>query len=351
MTGHRKTLLLTGASGVLGRALIDALSDEHNIVCLRHRKHIADPRVAEFTGSLDGPSLGLTSGESTRLARQVDLVLHAAATTSWKASPEDIRRTNLEGTRAVVAFSETARVPLYYVSTAFVANPPTPMGGRCTGVMAYIDSKIEAEQLVRAADIPSVIIRPSVIVGDSRNGHMAKFQGLHRIAGMIARGQIPLIACDRGALTDTVPQDVVATAIAQLIRDNVRQGEFWFTAAESAMTAGDVVDCSVELGCRLGLDPQPPRFLPAETVDRLLVPLLEETSTPDMRQMFAELLEFTSLFQLPGALPTSLPEMGLGDQMTRRRLCETFDLSLDYWARCKGLRELSETREASEVTS
>lgn len=350
MTRPRKTVLLTGASGVLGRALIDALSDEYHIICLRHRRHIADPRVAEFAGSLDSPILGLASDQYAHLARRVDVVLHAAATTSWKASPADIRRTNLKGTRAVVAFSETAQAPLYYVSTAFVANPPTPVGNRRTGAMAYVESKIQAEQMIRDAGISAVIVRPSVIVGDSRNGRMAKFQGLHRIAGMIAQGQVPLIACDREALIDTVPQDVVATAMAQLIRDDVRQRELWFTAAESAMTAGDVVDRSVELGYRLGLDPQPPRFIPAETVDRLLVPLLEETITPDLGQMFFELLEFTSLFQMPGAMPTSLPEMGFGDRMTRRRLCETFDLSLDYWSRCKG-PAASDSGEGTEAAS
>jgi hypothetical protein len=30
--------------------------------------------------------------------------------------------------------------------------------------------------------------------------------------------------------------------------------------------------------------------------------------------------------------------LGFGDQLTRRRLCATFERSMDFWARSKGLR-------------
>lgn len=33
----RPTLLLTGAAGVLGQALIDELCDDYDLICLRHR--------------------------------------------------------------------------------------------------------------------------------------------------------------------------------------------------------------------------------------------------------------------------------------------------------------------------
>jgi thioester reductase-like protein len=338
MTGHRKTILLTGAAGVLGRALIDELSEDYDLVCLRHRKPIADRRVTEYGGSLDSPQLGLGRHEYVDLLRRVDVVLHAAAATNWKASPEHIRETNLAGTHAMLAFAGRAQAPLYFVSTAFVANPPESEGDRFAGAVAYIDSKIEAEQLTRESAVPSVIVRPSIVMGDSRDGRMAAFQGLHRIGGMIASGKVPLIACDADALTDTIPQDVVAAAIGKLIRDDVRDGEFWLSAGASAMTAGDIVDISLELGRQLGLDPHSPRLIPAEAVDRLLVPLLEDAISPALRRTFAELLEMTWLFQMPAALPTSLPELGFGDQLTRQRLCETFERSMAYWARSKGLR-------------
>jgi hypothetical protein len=94
---------------------------------------------------------------------------------------------------------------------------------------------------------------------------------------------------------------------------------------------------ALELGRRAGLDPSTPRFVPADTVDRLLVPLLEDAISEPLRRMFAELLESTWLFQTPSALPTSLPALGLADEATRPRLRSALELSMDYWARCKGL--------------
>ncbi len=333
---HRPTLLLTGASGVLGRAFVEELATDFDLVALRHRTPVSDPRVSEYGASLSGPHLGLCPREHVDLLRRVDVVLHAAATTSWRSDPEHIRETNVGTTRAVLAFAERAQVPVYFVSTAYVANPPRS-ADRSPGAAAYIASKVAAEQLTRESAVPTVIVRPSVVMGDSRDGRMAGFQGLHRVAGMIVRGRVPLIACDPGALIDVVPQDLVAAATGRLLRDGVREGEFWLTAGAEAITAEDVVRVSLDLGGRLGLDPPSPRFIPAEAVDRLLVPLLEDAISPELRRTFAELLESTWLFQLPRALPTSLAELGLAERATRARLRGALELSMAYWARRKGL--------------
>jgi nucleoside-diphosphate-sugar epimerase len=333
----KPTLLLTGASGVLGRAVIDELSPDFTIVALRHRTRLTDPRVREFAGSLNDPTLGLSQRDYAHLADSVDVVLHAAAATSWKATPESIRATNIDGTRTMLAFAERAGAPMYYVSTAFVANPPSAEGGRFAGARAYIASKVEAEQLTRDSDVATVILRPSVVIGDSRDGRMAAFQGLHRVAGLIAKGMVPLIACDENALTDVIPQDVVAAATGQLIRAGVTAGEFWLTAGETAPTAGELVTGALRLGRLAGLDPTAPRFIAAEAVDRLVLPLLADAISPELRRMFAELLEMTWLFQLPAALPTSMDQLGLAAEMTRPRLLDAYDKSMQFWAQAKGL--------------
>ena len=194
MSPRRRTVLLTGGAGVLGRAFIDELSADHDIIALRNRTPVCDPRVAEFAGSLGSPALGLSPGDYCALSSEVDVVLHAAANTSWKATPAQIRETNVGGTRNMLAFAGRAGAPLLYVSTAYVANPPSAEGSRHRGARSYIDSKVEAEQLTRDSDVPSLIVRPSVVIGDSRDGRMASFQGLHRVAGMIARGTVPMVA-------------------------------------------------------------------------------------------------------------------------------------------------------------
>ncbi len=348
MSPRRKTVLLTGGAGVLGRAFIDELSDDHDIICLRHRTPVSDPRVTELAGSLGSSELGLSRDDYSAIASEVDVVLHAAANTSWKATPAQIRETNVGGTRNMLTFAGRAGAPLFYVSTAYVANPPSAEGSRHEGARSYIDSKVEAEQLTRDSDVPSSILRPSVVIGDSRDGRMASFQGLHRVAGMIARGKVPMVACEEDVLVDTVPQDVVAAAVGKLIRQSVQGGEFWLTAGESAMTAGDIVAASVALGQHAGLGAHAPRFIAAEAVDRLIVPMLDDVVSPRLRAMFEELLEMTWLFQAPAALPTSLPALGLGEQVTRARLRKAFELSMEFWARSKGLLPETVAADADE---
>lgn len=335
MLVHRKTVLLTGATGVVGRALIDELSIDHRVICLRHRTPVADWRVREVHGAVGADLLGLSPAIYANLSGRVDLVLHAAATTNWKVEPEQIRQANVSGTANVAQFAHDAAAPLMFVSTAFVADPPSDTDERFAGARTYIRSKIEAERIVR--DASGVIIRPSVVIGDTRTGRMSAFQGLHRVAGQIARGMVPIIPCSATSLTDVVPLDVLGEAIGRLVRGGVHSGEYWITAGDQALTAGDMVAASVQLGNALGAAPPTPRFIDAEAVDRLLLPLLDEALTPALRKVFLEMLENTWLLQAPRPLPSSMAELGMADRMDHGVLLRAFSRSIAYWAKAKGL--------------
>ena len=337
MSWYKRTLLLTGGSGVLGRALIDELAHDFEIVCLRNQRPIADPRVAgEFAGSLHQPTLGLSADEYQRLAHRVDAIVHSAAVTNWKEDPAHIRDTNLSGPTVLLRLAEESRVPLYFVSTAFVANPPDD-GHNFPGAATYVQSKIDAERLVRDYPVDTVIVRPSVICGSTVDGRMAAFQGFHRVLGSVVRGRVPLVPCDADSLIDTIPQDLVAQALGKLLREQVSVGEFWLTAGPNALRAKDFWEVCQELSSELGIDVAQPRFFPSEAVDRLLLPLLEDALTPDAQQTFRDFLEFVWLFQTPDPLPTSMPELGFERQITRAALRAATAKSLRYWAETRGV--------------
>ncbi|WHM34142.1 SDR family oxidoreductase [Streptomyces sp. BPPL-273] len=151
----RPTLLLTGGSGVLGRALIDELAADFDLLCLRRNTPLRDPRVRELEGDLVAPRLGLTPLAWHELALRVDVVVHSAAETNWRTPPEDIMRTNVRGADNVLDLAARADAPLYLVSTAFVANTPTDEDrARFPGAAAYLDSKSLAERMVREAGVP-----------------------------------------------------------------------------------------------------------------------------------------------------------------------------------------------------
>ncbi|MFV8160994.1 SDR family oxidoreductase [Mycobacterium sp. 134] len=336
MTWRKKTILVTGASGVVGRALIDELAGDFDIVCMRNRTPVADVRVSEFVGSFEQPMLGMSSSDYALLARRADAIVHVAAATSWKEDPARIREVNLGGPRALLQLATVADAPLYFLSTAFVANPPAP-NGHSPGAAAYVRSKIDAEQLVREHPARTVIVRPSIVSGDSQSGRMAGFQGLHAVLGAIVRGSAPMLPMPEDALIDFVPQDLLAGALGQMLREGTDQGEYWLTAGHHALHALEIREMCMGIASDIGLSPPTPRFIPGEAVDRLILPLLEDSLPPSLQSKFRDLLEFAWLFQTSEPLPNSHAALGLQERITGSALRRSLTKSMMYWAAAKGL--------------
>lgn len=344
----RPVLLLTGASGVLGQALVDDLAADHDIIALRGTRPIDDPRVSELVADLTEPLLGLSALTYADLVARVDVVLHAAAVTKWNADLDLVRAVNVGGTAAILRLAEAAQAPLYYLSTAFVIHD-APADERFSGLATYLDTKVAAENLLRASSHATVIVRPSVVTGDSRDGRMAAFQGIHRMLGSIIRGSLPVLPADVDALVDTVPQDLVVDAIGHLIRTGVTYGEYWLTAGPHALTFDEFIVLAAEVSALAHISAPRPRFMPFESVDRLLLPLLDDFITPAQKQMFIDFLESVCVFQSTSTLPSDLDALGFGHRMTRAALTDATRQSLVYWAQVKGLLPFVDPREREAV--
>ncbi|MFE0251635.1 SDR family oxidoreductase [Streptomyces sp. NPDC059010] len=342
-TQDRATILVTGASGVMGRALIDELAHDYDLICLRHRTPLDDPRVREVAGDLSRPDLGMAASDLRLLTDRVDIVLNNGATTKWTADTGEVTAVNIGGARNVLAFAERAEAPLYHMSTAFVARAEECASAE-SGPAAYVASKAEAEHMVRDSGIPSVILRPSVVVGDSRDGHIAAFQGIHMMSGAILRNALPVVPADAGSHIDFVPQDLVTTAVRRLLDGGVREGDYWLTAGREALLLTEVVDNTLAVAEWLGLDVHPPRMVPLEALDRLLLPLLEDVMPPGLRKRFRAFAQMMLFFQDAEPFPSDLGRLGLAHAATRETLDKAFTQHNLYWAEANGLTE--ETRQA-----
>ncbi|ANB05163.1 ketoreductase [Streptomyces ambofaciens] len=331
----RPTLLLTGGSGVLGRALIDELSPDFDLLCLRRNTPLRDPRVRELRGDLVAPRLGLSPLAWHELALEVDVVLHSAAETNWRTPPEDITRTNLRGADSMLDLAARADAPMYLVSTAFVANTPTEEDHRrFPGAAAYLDSKARAEQLHREAGVPGAIVRPSVVMGDSGTGRIAGEQGLTRTIGSMMLGQVPVLPGAPEARIDMVPQDYVARAVGDLVRGRVGSGEYWLTAGKQAIELGEFADVCADVAVRHGLPrPERPRLIPVEAVHRLLLPLLEGTSLPSaVRKRLQYYAELLLVFQRELPFDTSLGDPDCGARPTHADIRTALANNAENWA-------------------
>src|ERR1700730_13594925 len=115
----RRTVLLTGASGVVGRALLQRLRDL-DVVCLVHRSPVSGPNVTTVSGDIAKPMFGLAKRAYVELAAKVDAVIQCAAITDFNRPGGSLEATNVAGTEHVAAFAAAANAVLYHVSTAFV---------------------------------------------------------------------------------------------------------------------------------------------------------------------------------------------------------------------------------------
>jgi nucleoside-diphosphate-sugar epimerase len=309
---------------------------DFDVVCLVHRRPLVErPGLTSVRADLMQPRLGLSPREYRSLAGCVDAVIHCAAVTDFNQTDGSLEATNIGGTEAMVAFAEASDACLYHVSTAYLHAVADGERGRTA--VRYAASKRTAEELVRASATPKVILRPSIVIGDSRTGQISSFQGLYLSMAAILRGLVPLIPFDPSWPLDFVPCDVVADSIAVSVRRELQEGEFWVTAGERALTLEEAVAECVRLGGEIGITVDLPRFVPPETFDRLIGPVFLAVLPPKIRDTAVRLLEFfSSYLARDSSLPSSLDELGrLGAGRMPDPLA-SLGVSLRYWAETTG---------------
>lgn len=240
---NRLSLLVTGATGLLGRAVVAALRDDPRVE--RVYTLVRAPsqhgwlsglvaaggspspiRVVPVRGDIAVEDLGLSERDCERLAREVTTVVHLAANTSFAQPLDQARAINRDGTRRLLAL--TARWPRLsrwvYVSTAFVAGDRQGVirerdraeDGAHGWVNAYEQSKAEAETAVRAARADWVIARPSTVVCDDLTGRITQVNAVHRALRLYFGGLAAMLPGDDASTLDLVTAEYVVRGITRL---------------------------------------------------------------------------------------------------------------------------------------
>ena len=340
----RRTVLLTGASGVVGRALLPRLRD-FDVVCLVHRSAVCGPNVTAVPGDIAKPMFGLAELAYAELAARVDAVIHCAAVTDFNRTDGSLEATNVTGTAHMAAFAAVAGAVVYHVSTAFVHT--TADGGRGRTAIGYAASKLAAEQVVRSSGVPHVILRPSVVIGDSVTGEIAAFQGLHQVVAGLFAGIVPIIPFDPGWPIDFVPADVVADSIACVVQGRVSEGEFWLSAGEAALSLEEGVAVAVEFARGLGVRIDMPRFVPPDMFDRLIGPVFLDALPGKIRRNVLRMLEFFTIYLQSGQIkPSSLDQLAALGARPLPDQRESLRNSVRYWAAQSGYARADTERAA-----
>ncbi|MBN2053620.1 SDR family oxidoreductase [bacterium] len=207
-------------------------------------------RCRLHAGDITAARLGLTSRQWRELTGSVGEVYHLAAVYDLGVAKPLAYAVNVEGTRNVLALAEAAKGSrLVYFSTCYVAGDRSDLILEDELQMGqgfrnyYEETKYHAEVEVRSrVDLPVVIIRPSIVAGDSKTGAIPKFDGPYFIIQLLARLEkrgllppflvLPRLGRSR-AKVNLVPVDFLVDAVTAIV-DSPRSTGATFHLADPA---------------------------------------------------------------------------------------------------------------------
>jgi nucleoside-diphosphate-sugar epimerase len=254
-------VLVTGANGFLGSALVRALAARGDAVT-------ALVRETSNCAALDGCPVARVTGDvqdKNSLARAIrghDIVFHCAGRVADWGPRQEFFRVNVEGTGNLLEASRSAGIRHFvHISSLVVLGVPRSMPVNETAPYAarafnpYIETKILAEKLVleyyTKYRLPITIIRPGIIWGPGDTTIFPRLEQLarKRLLAIIGKGTNVLCLSYIGNLVAAMLQ---AAAVEQ------PDGQIYSIADEEQITSRTFF---VALAEALGLPP-PTRAVP-----------------------------------------------------------------------------------------
>ncbi len=249
----KNCIVITGANGFIGSEILRALRERgvpgSRVIAVIRAKHGLSPRqrldqvfsrwvragaerhvagLAQFGDAIQ--CVEWNDLEEALKAQSDASLIHCAADTAFDLPIDEARRINVELTRGLIKSVQSSGIAsisrFIYVSTAYVSGKKR---GRILEeeVAAevrlasdfhntYEQSKWEAEQVVRKSGLPWTIVRPAIVVGDSRSGFTLHFRVIYSVIRLWLRDVVPRAPVARDALIDIVPSNYVAGSILRL---------------------------------------------------------------------------------------------------------------------------------------
>lgn len=205
-----------------------------------HNKRV---RIKAYRGDAALPNFSLHDAQYAELIRECTHVIHCAGTVRMNLSIEDARRSAVGSAQETVNFARELAAggrlrKFEYVSTVGVAGkrpgalPEIWMDEPRAFHNTYEQAKAEAEEIVRSAianeGLPVTVHRPSMVIGDSRDGRIIHFQIFYFICEFLSGRKTLGLYPDFGEVRlDVIPVDWVAEAIVAASRDPQTAGRIF----------------------------------------------------------------------------------------------------------------------------
>ncbi|MFI2189699.1 SDR family oxidoreductase [Streptomyces sioyaensis] len=230
------TVLMSGATGFLGMALLRKISEANQpvVAVIRGRDHESRARalakrsgaqVESVQGDIRAPHWGLTAAQVDTLKGRVRIVLSVAGDVGWSAPWARLAETNIDGASHAAELAHALGAKLIHAGSLYVGYDYGAEVGEFLleereHLTKYERAKLRGEwsiaRLARRYDLPAFIARIPALSGDldlvsGDNG--ARKVPLSRL---ITSGRWPLLPYSSGARLDVCPRDLVAAKVVEL---------------------------------------------------------------------------------------------------------------------------------------
>jgi len=268
-----EALLMTGGGGFLGRYILQHYlkRPDRDLILLengRFGKRLGDfldglglspearARARIVGGDIAAPNLGLDAGAVREIQQKTTHIIHLAALYNLSA-PRDVSvRINVDGTRNVLDFAEGCpnlkrfgHISTFAVSgdySGLFTEDDFDKGQKFKNF--YEETKFLSEKLVRERwnRIPTVIGRPTIVVGHSKTGAIEKIDGPYYAFVMISRClHFLMVRCGK-VLCHIAPVDYVTDGFCTIFDEPGMEGRVYCFGDPSPMRYDDFFDLVCE---------------------------------------------------------------------------------------------------------
>jgi thioester reductase-like protein len=264
--------LFTGFPGFIGARLIPRLLElqpgcrfrllvqpkfevaaQDSIAAIEKAHPAARGRLSLVLGDITEERLGLSASAARALQKELTGAFHLAAVYDLAVKRPVGMKINVDGTRNVLDFLAGARAfeRLHYVSTAYVSGTAVGLYRESDLDVGqgfrnhYEETKFLAERLVVESGVPQVTYRPGIVVGDSRTGETAKFDGPYFVLSAMEKMPSPGVFMKIGSgrnLVNLVPVDFVVEALAQLACSDAPAGRTYHLTDPAPLSVIEVAE-------------------------------------------------------------------------------------------------------------
>lgn len=251
-------ILVTGASGFVGRYLLNEIAQSHEVIaCVRKKSHLLPSSVQQII---------INNFFDITIPQDVDVIVHLAAVAHNKNNDiDEFKKINVDGTLELARKALQANVKRFIFMSSIGVNGNSTHGKAFTEqdtpnpINDYTKSKYEAEKalakLFENTHIDLVIIRPPLIYAHDAPGNFSK------LLMLIKLGQFLPFGCTHNQRSFISIENLVSF-ITVCIYHDTKINETFLIADDEVISTKQLIQCvSSGMGKSMILLPVPTKLL------------------------------------------------------------------------------------------